>query len=282
MKKFIISGFSDEISSNTTEQFTHLNRLGIEWFEPRGIDGKNISELTLEEAKALKKKMDDFNIRASSLGSPIGKISITDPIEPHLEKLKHVIKITKILDAKNIRIFSFYIPDGDSPVKWRDEVMERMEKMVVIAENEGVKLLHENESKIYGESPENCLDLFKTINSPFLGCVFDPANFTYNGYESYPYAFELLKDYIDYYHIKDAKMCGDIVPAGMGDGGIDKILAEISKTERPYFLSLEPHLGKFEGLKELEADDRLENLPDAGAGTFGIAFNALNKILNSL
>ena len=28
-----ISGFSDEISKNVTEQFEHLNKLGIEYFE---------------------------------------------------------------------------------------------------------------------------------------------------------------------------------------------------------------------------------------------------------
>ena len=38
-----ISGFADEISSDTTVQFRVLNKLGIEYFEPRGIGKKNIS-----------------------------------------------------------------------------------------------------------------------------------------------------------------------------------------------------------------------------------------------
>ena len=51
------SGFSDEISSDTTVQFEVLNRLGIEYFEARGIDKKNISELSVGEALELKKKI---------------------------------------------------------------------------------------------------------------------------------------------------------------------------------------------------------------------------------
>ena len=48
-----ISGFSDEISSDIITQFTVLNKLGINYFEPRGINGKNISELNNEELENL-------------------------------------------------------------------------------------------------------------------------------------------------------------------------------------------------------------------------------------
>ena len=39
-----ISGFSDEISEDICKQFDVLNKLGIKYFEPRGVNGKNISE----------------------------------------------------------------------------------------------------------------------------------------------------------------------------------------------------------------------------------------------
>lgn len=40
MQYFKISGFSDEIASDIVTQFEVLNRLGIRYFEPRGINGK--------------------------------------------------------------------------------------------------------------------------------------------------------------------------------------------------------------------------------------------------
>lgn len=53
-----LSGFSDEISSEISVQFEVLNKLGISFFEPRGIDGKNISELNESEVLILKDKME--------------------------------------------------------------------------------------------------------------------------------------------------------------------------------------------------------------------------------
>ena len=59
---FILTGFSDEISSDTTAQFEGLNKLGISYFEPRNIDGKNIIKLTDEEVASLKDKMKKYGI----------------------------------------------------------------------------------------------------------------------------------------------------------------------------------------------------------------------------
>ena len=87
MSNFIISGFADEIDKNVKIQFDHLNKLGMSYYEPRFIEDKNISELNEDEAKFLKSQMDEYGIKASSIGSPIGKIKITDDFEPHMELL---------------------------------------------------------------------------------------------------------------------------------------------------------------------------------------------------
>ena len=128
MLTYNITGFSDEIDSDIIKQFEHINKLGIEYFEPRGINGKNISDLTIDEAKELKETMNKYGIKASSIGSPIGKIGIGDPFEPHLEKLAHTIEIAKILGTGYIRVFSFFIPKDEDPANYRDEVMTRMKE----------------------------------------------------------------------------------------------------------------------------------------------------------
>ena len=140
-----LSGFSDEISQDIDRQFSHLNHLGISYFEPRGVNGTNISALSDEQVAELVQKMEQYGIRASSIGSPIGKISITDPMEPHLELLKRTIRIAKALGTRRIRIFSFYMPDGEDPAPYREEVMKRMRQMTDVAEQEDILLLHENE-----------------------------------------------------------------------------------------------------------------------------------------
>ena len=283
MLKYHISGFSDEIDSGIKVQFEHLNKLGIKYFEPRGINGTNISALTLDEAKQLKETMDKYGINASSIGSPIGKIGIKDEFEPHLEKLAHTIEIAKILGTKYIRVFSFFIPKEDDPAIYRDEVMARMKAMTALAGREGVILLHENEKDIYGDIAVRCKDILDTVDSDNLRAVFDPANFVQCGQVTYPDAFELLKPHIVYMHIKDAFFeDGKIVPAGYGEGHIREILSDLAAKNYNGFVSLEPHLGVFGGLEKLELDDSMLQLEKSDAGKFTMAYKALEKILEEV
>lgn len=279
---FIISGFSDEISPVVTEQFEHLNKLGIEYFEPRGIDEKNISEMNDEDVKVLKEKMKKYGIKVSSIGSPIGKIKITDDFEEHLELLKRMIKYAKELGTKYIRIFSFFIPEGEKPENYKDEVIKRMKAMTKLAEEEGVILLHENEKGIYGDIAPRCLEILEAVNSDNLKAVFDPANFVQCGQITYPEGFEMLKEYVVYMHIKDALANGDVVPAGYGLGNVKAILSELNADGYKGFLSIEPHLGNFKGLENLEIDDKMTELEGSTPEKFTLAYESLKKIIESI
>ena len=217
-----ISGFSDEISQDTTEQFEALNRLGISYFEPRGIDGKNISALTRDEALALKKKMDTYGIKASSIGSPIGKIKTSDDFDAHFEVFKNVVEIAGILDTPYVRMFSFY-PVGEWDEMQKNIVFERLQKLIGYAKKNSVILLHENEKGIYGDIGTRCKELMETFYGNNFKAVFDPANFIQSG-EDTKICFEMLKDYIEYMHIKDAlKDNGKVVPSGYGDGNVEYV-----------------------------------------------------------
>lgn len=277
---FTISGFSDEIDANIEKQFETLNTLGIKYFEARGVNGKNISELDDIELKNLKNMMEQYNISVSSIGSPIGKIKISDDFDAHFKLFMRVVDIAKYLDSKYIRIFSFYPPDGKNIADYRDDVLNRLEKMVEYAEKENVILLHENEKDIYGDTAIRCKDLFDNIKSDYFKGVFDPANFVQCGETTYPDAWQMLKEHIVYVHIKDAKnVSGDVVPAGYGDGHLAKIINELKKDGYKGFLSLEPHLGTFCGLENLETDDKMMSLEKSGPEKFKIAYNALMKIV---
>jgi len=277
MANFTITGFADEISANFDEQIEGLKKLGIGYIEPRGIDGKNISALTEEEAKAVKAKLDAAGIKVSSIGSPIGKIGINDDFEAHKKLLLNVIKVAKILDTKYIRVFSFFVPEGKA-ADYKEKVLSQFKEMVDIAEENGVILLHENEKDIYGDIADRCMDIVNYIDSPAFGVVFDPANFVQCG-EDTKRAFELLKNHITYMHIKDSRKDCTVVPAGYGEGNVPYILNSLKEMGYEGFTSLEPHLGSFEGLAELENSDLVKKLPKSGFDTFEIAYNALCKII---
>lgn len=278
-----ISGFSDEIAEAVDTQFQVLNKLDIRYFEPRGIDGKNISLLTEQEVRSLKEKMELYGIKVSSIGSPIGKVKLKEPFEEHFELFKRVVNAAVILEAKYIRMFSFYHDSGDD---WSDaeraEVLARLRKMIDYAAQYDIVLLHENEKNIYGDTADRCADLMRELSCDHFKAVFDPANFVQCGQDT-KQAYELLKNYIVYMHIKDARSVnGRVVPAGAGDGNVKYILNELFANGYNGFLSLEPHLGSFAGLKDLELDDKMEGLPEGGEGTFMLAYQALTDILNKI
>ncbi len=274
----VISGFADEIDGNTDRQIAVLEKLGIGCVEFRSGDGKGVADYTLEEAKQLKEKLDAHGLSVSAVGSPIGKINITDPFEPHLEKLRHVAQLAHIWDTPYIRMFSFFIPEGQEPETYRDEVMRRMEAMVACARREEVVLLHENEKDIYGDTASRCLDLMKNFYGEHFRCTFDFANFVQCRQDTME-AYEMLKPYIEYVHIKDAVWdTGEVVPAGQGDGKVEAILGLLDQTGYRGYLSLEPHLAEFQGLKELEKNAAQRKMSD-GEKAYTMAWNALKVIL---
>lgn len=285
-----ISGFSDEITENIEGQFSVLKKLGIGYFEPRGIDGKNIARLSNQEAAALKRKMDEWEIRASSIGSPIGKVRLDEDFEEHFLLFKRVVDIAKTLEAGYIRMFSFYrggIASGEgSETEWtgeeRAEVLLRLSRMIEYAREADIVLLHENEKDIYGDTAERCADLMRELGCGHFRAVFDPANFVQCGEDTIK-AAERLKEHIAYVHIKDAVWeDGRVVPAGAGDGNVEQVLKDLLNGGYSGFLSLEPHLGSFAGLEGLELGGKMQDLPQGGEGTFTLAYRALEDILERI
>lgn len=251
MANLNLSAFADEYSPDFDKQLEYLKENNIEYIELRFLDGKNIADLSEDEVLAVKNKLDKANIKVSAIGSPLGKINLTDDFDEHMKKCENVFATAKILGVKNIRVFSFYLPDGKTREDCRSDVLSRLEQMLTLAEKYDVTLCHENEAKIYGESPEYCLDILSYFGGR-LKCVFDMGNFVLDGYKPFPDGYKMLKDYIEYFHIKDSLYAGAIVPPGLGEANIPEIFAQVKKDfDRDVLVTLEPHLETFSGLNQL-------------------------------
>lgn len=101
----------------------------IPYLEIRGVDGVNIADLTKEKAREIRQRLDAEGFSVWSLGSPYGKISITEDFAPHLDLFKRGLELADILNAKHIRLFSFYVPAGEASA-YRNAVMEDRKSVV--------------------------------------------------------------------------------------------------------------------------------------------------------
>jgi 3-dehydroshikimate dehydratase len=238
-----IAAFADEISDDLDEQLRVLDKLGIRSIEFRSVWGRNVLDLSDEELSRVKTSLDAKGFSVPVIGSPVGKVQITDDFTEHLRKFGRALGIAKLFDSAMIRVFSYYIPSGSDRARWRDEVVQRMRIKVDQATQHGVTLVHENEKGIWGERAQSCLDLLDTVESDSLMACFDPANFLQCGETPYPDALHALKPWIAHVHVKDAhKADGSIVPAGEGDSGWPAILRELREMGYDGYFTLEPHL----------------------------------------
>ena len=286
MAKFLFSAFADEASADILEQIAACKANGIDYIELRNVNGKNISNFTVEEAKELKKLLDDNGIKVSSIGSHYGKIEITDDFEPHFEAFKQTVEVAKVLETKYIRMFSFFFTKGQKIEDYKDEVYRRLDAMVDYSNEHGILCCHENEKGIYGDITERCVELAEHYGER-MGCIFDPSNYIQCGCDTLE-GFKLLQDKITYMHVKDCIAAIDtVVPAGEGDGHLEEILKMLDEKEAVYYLSVEPHLRVFEGLENLEPDDATANAmnkkfvyPD-NKTSFAAACTAIHNIIEN-
>ena len=265
--KFRIAAFADEAASGLDGQIAAMKDNNVELLEIRGVDGENISDITNQKARYIRKRLDDAGLAVWSLGSPYGKISINDDFFAHLDKFRHSLETADILGAGHIRLFSFY--DAEQP----DKVFERLNSFLEAAKGSGIIICHENEKGIYGDTADKCLEIHKAL--PEMKAIFDPANFIQCGQDTKT-AWDMLAPYVEYMHIKDVLPDGSVVPAGKGVGQLPYLLSQYKGD----VLTVEPHLTVFEGFEKLERDNAKHNFcyPDSQTA-FSAAVSALRDIM---
>ena len=259
-----IAAFADEISPELDEQIRVCKANGVTHFELRGVYGKNVLDFDKPLCNEIKTKLAANGMGVACIGSPIGKVKITDDFDQHFDRFKVAVELAQFFEAPMIRIFSYYPDDKGEIAKYRDEVMRRMMHKAEYVKSVGdVVLVHENEAKIYGEKAAGCIDIMETVNSPKLTSAFDFANFV-QAREKPLDAWPGLKKFTTHIHIKDALWAdGKVVPAGKGDGQLEQILKDAYASGYRGFLSLEPHLKAHQQFSGFSGPDLFKQAADA-------------------
>lgn len=267
-----LCAFADESASSIEGQIEALKRNNIDYLELRSVDGKNVSKLTDEEALAIYDKLNASDVKVWSIGSPLGKVDIECDFEEYKNTARRICKIAKIFHTDKIRMFSFFHAYEKS-----EKVHKYLKEFTDIAKEENVTMYHENEKDIYGDVLKRVVEILD--RNPELHSVYDPANYIQTG-EYADDTLNALVDRTDYFHIKDViRSTGELVPAGYGDGKIDKLIEMIGK--RDVVLSVEPHLAIFKGFAQIDKTEMKNKFTfSSNEEAFDTAVNSLKKVLN--
>ena len=262
-----LSGFADEIDDDFEKQCAVLNRLGIAHIELRSAWGVNVLDLTDEQVDRAREILGRHDIAVSSIGSPIGKVAIDDDFDVHLARHDIALARAATFEAPYIRLFSFFIPEGDDPDSHRDEVLRRMSALADRATGRDVVLLHENEKNIYGDIPRRCVDIVESVGSPVLRLAWDAANFVQCGVRPYTDGYAGLRPHLAYVQVKDALLeTGEVVPAGAGDGETVETVRALREDGFDGFFSLEPHLQSAGAMGGFSGEDLFAKAHEAFSG----------------
>src|SRR5699024_6969852 len=121
----------------------------------------------------------------------------------------------------------------------------------------------------YGNTPKACLDLLEAVDSHRLRLAWDPGNFVRAGVAPHTDGYRMLRPYLEYVQIKDARANdGVVVPAGQGDGQIPETIQSLREDNFEGFFCLEPHL-----------ESHSTSADVSGVELFGIAWKAFTDIL---
>jgi sugar phosphate isomerase/epimerase len=285
--RVILSAFADEAanSKSVVEQFAVLAALGLEYYSPRFLnvtgEVKNIMKLDRNELKTVRKLQNDYGLKATSIGSPIGKVKLLDvddgthnrfvPFEKYLkEDVAIAIERAQALEARMIRGFSFYHPRGTDPAP---HVAQAAGQLAAIADRfakAGLVFALEVEANLIGQNGRLMAELARRVNRPNLVCIFDGGNISSQNIDAVRCVreFQAMRKSLGYLHIKDYRIdeslewtgvvdeerLKNFVPADRGDSGHEAIFRDLREhlpqIERRMkklglpgvFLELEPHL----------------------------------------
>ena len=283
----ILTGFADEAANQKTahQQFSAFAALGLQYYTIRFIDlgqgVKNVMQLTKPEITRLRRLHDEYGLRVSSLGSPIGKVKLLDvddgthnpfiPFSKYLDKqVRRAVGLANTLETKLIRGFSFYHPRGTDPADHLSQVVDQLGQIAEICDRSDLTFGLEVEANLVGQSGQLLAEIHRQVNHPALNLIFDAGNIVTQGCsaEEVFQQYVLMKRGMGWMHIKDYRHPQSVkrtehvdedslkhfVPADLGDSGHEMILRDfregIPKLARKLkrrgvpgvFLDLEPHV----------------------------------------
>ena len=254
------SGFADEAGKDIETQIKATKELGWSGIDLRFINGVNatdVDDATFEDAA---QKLFDSGISVPCFGSAVanGKDPlISADVEYCFSALERAIPRMKKLGTKYVRGMACVYHPELSRAENEKLVFPVMKKIVSYCEKYDVVYLCENcggyATSFYDSIPK----LKKEINSESFGFVYDIGNtigakniFADGSYEEQQPLkyYDIIKEYVDYVHVKDQVLGIDGKPVrtypGEGDAEVVKILTDLIRSGYDGNIAIEPHMSK--------------------------------------
>ena len=179
-----LTGFADEAAPDLATQIKATQELGWQYISARGIDGKNIHDLSDSEFDTARGQLEDAGIGIAEFGSLIGSWSksIKSDFALTLDEVDRAIPRMQQLGTKIVRVMSYaQEPWGED--QHEQERFHRLREIVTRFNDAGLTTAHENCMNWGGFSSAHTLRLVEEV--PALKLIFDTGNPVFQRDRSY-------------------------------------------------------------------------------------------------
>ncbi|GAA5496538.1 hypothetical protein Rhal01_02722 [Rubritalea halochordaticola] len=251
-----LTGFADEAARDLATQIKATQELGWEYISARGIDGKNIHDLSEEAFETSVQQLEAAGIKVAEFGSLIGNWAkkIDTDFDITLGEIERAIPRMKRLGTQYVRIMS-YAQEPWGSDQQEQERFRRLREIVARFSDAGLIAAHENCMNYGGFSSEHTLRLIEEV--PGMKLIFDTGNPVFqrdrSKAEPYPWQdawefYQNIREHIVHIHIKDCKnpVADGVEPEyvfpGEGQGYVREIISDLKSNNYDGFIAIEPHV----------------------------------------
>ena len=170
-----LTGFADEAAPDLATQIKATQELGWQYISARGIDGKNMHDLSDSEFDTARGQLEDAGIRIAEFGSLIGSWSknIKSDFALTLDEVDRAIPRMQQLGTNIVRVMSYaQQPWGEN--QYEQERFRRLRAITARFSQAGITTAHENCMNWGGFSSSHTLRLVEEV--PGLKLIFDTGN----------------------------------------------------------------------------------------------------------
>ncbi|MGB1875137.1 MAG: sugar phosphate isomerase/epimerase family protein [Akkermansiaceae bacterium] len=260
-----LTGFADEAAPDLATQIKATRELGWDYISARGIDGKNIHDLSDTEFDHACGQLEDAGIRIAEFGSLIGSWSksIDSDFDLTLGEVERCIPRMQRLGTQIVRIMSYaQEPWGED--QHEQERFRRLREITKRFSDAGLTAAHENCMNWGGFSAAHTLRLVEEV--PGLKLIFDTGNPVFqidrsidpaaegsqgkpppNWQDAWQF-YQTVREHIIHIHIKDCRNPRqdgeepEYVFPGEGQAYIPAIIDDLKNRDYSGFVAIEPHV----------------------------------------
>ena len=150
-----------------------------------------------EEAENLKALAEKYGIEICALATYLGS--------KDSEKVEKVLKAASKMGCPKIRVVAPSYNGSENYNVILKRTIEEVRVLETLAKKYNVKINMEMHMGNIIPSASAAYRLVSNFDSRYIGIIYDTGNIIYEGYEQYKMALEILGEYLDHVHVKNAR-----------------------------------------------------------------------------